>query len=130
MNSFKVLLLVLILGPAFSLAHGDKIELNMSGVIQNSTTNQPVSGALISLEKNGQTIYSTRSAADGSFNIKFEGPIGRHDQLQVRVSRKGYQINTFPPLDLHKGEVIIDLEPKLPIPILKPVKQGAPLIAI
>lgn len=130
MNSLKVLLLVLILSPALSLAHGDRIELNMSGVIQNSTTNLPVSGALISLEKNGQTIYSTRSGTDGSFRIKFEGPVGRHDQLQVRVSRKGYKINSFPPLDLHKGEVIIDLEPKSPIPILKPVNQGSPLIAI
>lgn len=130
MNSFKALLISLIFIPAIALAHGDGIKLNMSGMVQEAGTNQPVSGALISMEKNGQTIYSTRSGTDGSFNIKFEGPVGRRYQLEVRVSRKGYRINSFPPLDLHQGEVIIDLQPKSPIPILKPVKQGSPLIAI
>lgn len=112
------------------MAHGDRIELNMSGVIQDSKTNEPVSGALISLEKNGQTIYLTRSSVDGSFTIKFEGPIGRQDQLKVKVTKKGYQPNQLPPLDLREGEMIISLKPKSPIPILKPVNQGPPLMAI
>ena len=130
MNSLKAILFTLILIPAIALAHGDRIELNMSGVIQNGRTNQPVNGALISLEKNGQTIFTTRSASDGSFQIKFEGPIGRHDQLQVKVSKKGYQIQSFRPVDLHKSDIIIDLRPKSPIPIMKPVNQGSPMIAI
>ena len=130
MNSLRYLFALLIFVPTLGLAHGDRIDLNMSGVVQDSRTNQPVSGALISLEKNGQTIYSTRSGKDGSFSIKFEGPIGRQDQLRVRVSKKGYQIKGFPPLDLHKGNMIINLDPKSPIPILKPVNQGSPLIAI
>ena len=112
------------------MAHGDRIELNMSGVIQDSRTNEPVSDALISLEKNGQTIYLTRSSQDGSFTIKFEGPIGRQDQLKVKVTKKGYQANQLPPLDLREGEMIISLTPKSPIPILKPVNQGPPLMAI
>ncbi len=112
------------------MANGDRIEVNMSGVVYDSRTNQPIGGALISLEKNGQMIYSTRTAEDGSFSIKFEGPIGRQDQLQVKVSKRGYVINSFPPLDIHKGDININLLRKSPIPILKPVIKGSPLIAI
>ncbi len=116
--------------PIMALAHGDRIELNMSGVIHDSRTNQPVGGALISIEKNGQMIYSTRSSEDGSFSLKFEGPIGRHDQLQVKVAKKGFEIKSFPPVNLHKEDMIINLKRKSPIPILKPVNQGSQLIAI
>ena len=130
MLKLQHLILLFLFAPAFLLAHGDRIELNMSGQIHDSYTNKPVGGALISVEKNGQMIYSTRSGDDGKFSIKFEGPIGRHDKLQIRVSKKGFQNNVFPPIDLIKENVVIELKKKSPIPILKPGGQATPMIAI
>ena len=131
MNRFLIILFGLLIIPLFSHAHGDRIELNMSGVVNDARTNEPVSGALISIEKNGEMIYSVRTARDGSFLIRFEDPVGRHDQWKVKVGKKGYESYSFPPLNTPKQEdLAIELSPKSPIPILKPVNKASPLIAI
>jgi hypothetical protein len=131
MNSLRSLNFIVFFLPLVLLAHGDRAEFSISGVVNNASTDQPVSGALISVENNGQIIYSTRTSEGGAFEIRFSGPVGRHDQLRIRISKKGYHEHSFQPLNFSAQEVNnIELSPQSPMHILKPVNSSTPLIAI
>lgn len=112
--------------PILSWAHGDKTHLSFSGVISEGT--MPVSGAVISIEKNGQVIQSAESDANGNFEISVEPYISRMDQVKITVHKKGYRPLRFSPVEFSK-HFQIELRRQLPIPIIKPI-GGSPSLSI
>jgi len=107
-KNFAILSLIFLL-PALMWAHGDKISISFSGIVAEPS-GDAVQGAVISIEFKGQVIHSTSSDAEGNFDIKMEGPIGRTDQLEVRVSKKGYRSANLIPVDCQNKNIEVTLQ--------------------
>ncbi len=128
MNKLITILTLLLVMPVFGWAHGDKNPFSLSGVITDESA-RPVSGAVISIEKNGEVIHSTETDALGNFELKMEGPIPRLDQLKITVQKKGYKSQRVRPIQCNEKFINIQLQRQLPIPIIKPI-GGSPGISV
>ena len=78
-------------------------QSNISGIVRDSITNQPLAMANVTLLKNGKPISFTRTNVDGQFNIQ-----GKQNDMIV-VSFLGYQKKTVP---ISEETIIIRLVPE------------------
>lgn len=78
-------------------------QSNISGIVQDSITNQPLAMANVTLLKDGKPISFTRTNVDGQFNIQ-----GKQNDMIV-VSFLGYQKKTVP---ISEETIIIRLVPE------------------
>ncbi|MBQ4028906.1 MAG: carboxypeptidase-like regulatory domain-containing protein, partial [Prevotella sp.] len=78
-------------------------QSNISGIVQDSITNQPLAMANVTLLKDGKPISFTRTNVDGQFNIQ-----GKQNDMIV-VSFLGYQKKTVP---ISEETIIIRLIPE------------------
>ncbi|WP_041627555.1 carboxypeptidase-like regulatory domain-containing protein [Owenweeksia hongkongensis] len=125
MNKKIAILSLIFLLPLFMWAHGDKISISFSGII-SEPAGAAVEGAVISIEYKGQIIHSTSSDAQGNFDIKMEGPIGRYDQLKVRVSKKGYRSSHLIPVDCQNKNIELTLQrAPVMIPIMRTLEGNS-----
>jgi len=99
-------------GPGGRGGGGAKIVGKISGTVIDSTTNQPVSFATISMRKNGRSkiVNGTLSEDDGSFSFTDVKP-GKYD---LEISFIGYTakildslVTTKKKLDLNVGTVYL-----------------------
>lgn len=115
MNRSLIILILFFSLPVLSRAHGDKLPISLSGIISDPS-GKAVSGATISIEKNGQIIHSTETNAGGEFSIQMEGPLGRMDELKLKIEKKGYRSQQLVPMLCPKKNLEVELQ-KLPTPI-------------
>lgn len=121
------ILIFLLAMPFFTLAHGDKNPFSLSGVIVEDGTARGVSGAIISIEKNGEVIQSTETDANGNFILKMDGYMPRMDQVKVTVQKRGYKSQRIRPVGCLNQNLQIRMQKQSPIPIIKPVGGGTVL---
>ncbi len=125
MSKTVAILSLLFLAPLLSLAHGDKIPIQISGVVSERLAGGAVEGAVISIERNGQVIQSIQTNDKGQFSIKVEGPLGRMDQIRISVYKSGYKTADYVPVNCNNSQIKIELERKEAIPILRPFGGAA-----
>lgn len=127
-NQPKYLFIMLLLVPLLSWGHGDRNKLVLSGIISNSNGSS-VEGAEISIERNGEVIQSTRSNADGSFEIKLDQAYYRLDHLEVRVRKNGFKPESLPAIlcPEHRYDVHLD-KAKTTLPIIQ--RFGPPQVIV
>lgn len=123
MNKLFVIACVVLMWPLSGWAHGDKSPLSLSGIITDEDA-KPVSGAVISIEKNGEVIQFTETDIKGNFELKLDGPIPRMDQLKITVHKKGYKSQHIRPVQCNEKYHNIQLQRQQPIPIIKPIGGG------
>lgn len=124
MTKPAAILILLFFAPLLALAHGEKIPIEISGVVSEKG-GAAVEGATISIERNGEVIQSTQTDAGGRFSLKVEGPIGRSDQIRLRVYKKGFKTGELLPVCCNDARIV--LERKKPVPILRPFGSKASL---
>ena len=130
MNRYLNILVFLFLLPTCGAAHGDKFPLSFSGIVSEPAGGHPVEGAVISVEKNGQVIQSTRTDAKGKFSLKIEAPLNRRDQLKLKVQKHGFKSQMHLPVNCQNENLKIGLERKQPMPIIKHFGTAGQLYAI
>lgn len=128
MNKLITILTLLLVLPVFGWAHGEKNPFSLSGVIMDESA-RPVSGAVISIEKNGEVIQSAETDDQGNFELKMDGSMPRMDQLKITVQKKGYKSHRIRPIQYSEKYLNIQLQRQWPIPIIKPI-GGSPGISI
>ena len=125
-RKFAILSLIFLL-PILTWAHGDKLPFSFSGIIEEAG-GKAVSGAVISIEHNGQVIQSTKSDAEGNFKIEMEGPFSRPDQIKVRIQKKGYRSEYVVPINCNSTmEIELERVPT-PIPLMRTVPGNTMMI--
>ena len=119
MNKKIAIVSLIFLLPMLMWAHGDKISISLSGIV-SEPSGETLSGAVISIEYKGQVIHSTSTDAHGNFDIKMEGPVGRSDQLKVRVVKKGYRSSNLISVGCQNKNVEVTLQrAPVMIPIMR-----------
>lgn len=108
------------------MAHGDKTPVYLQGTIVDGASGGAISGAVISIEYNGEIIHSVETDAEGGFALKYEGSFPRKDKVRVSIFKKGYKVQKVKPLECAKDELHISLakKPKL-IPLILPASGKA-----
>ncbi len=130
MTKTKTIFLLLFLVPFVGWSHGDKTPLIIKGAVLDAQMRDGIVDVIVTVEKNGQVIESTKTKADGTFELKFTNTDGRLDKLQVTIQKKGFKSQRMAPLPGNNQNVQILLNKRLhPIPLLNS-KMGSPTLCI
>ena len=113
-----------------ALAHGGKVPISIHGTVTDQNSGNVIPGAVISIERNGEVIHSIETDLEGSFNLSYDAPYLRSDELKVSIFKKGYKVQKMKTLRCEKEEIIIQLEkkPKF-VPLILPA-AGKPVYDI
>ena len=95
-----------------ALANGGKTPISIQGTVTDQNSGNVLPGVVISIERNGQVIHSIETDGQGSFNLSYEAPYVRSDELKVSIFKKGYKVLKMKTLQCEKDELLIQLEKK------------------
>lgn len=121
MFKYLIILTLSFLAPFTVFGDDGKEPVLIKGNIIDQVSGKVITGAVITIEQNGQIIQSIQSDEEGNFSLKYEEGTLRIDQLKVSIYKSGYRLKKVKTIRETDNDMKIELEkkPKF-IPILLP----------